>query len=454
MVLFVSESGSITQLFLPVAKALASLAPAVECQLLDVSKLGASENEFIEADNRLFLDNGFPVEDLGPYDEASHLSRRQQYVLRLSEAVCRLQPAVVVVPHEYGWAFDAVKVAKKYGVPTYHLQHGLWGQHKFGVNRTLDLVRLRDATVSRIHGVGSIIHRQKDILTSEMYLMRELAAGVVRRLKRLGNRRKSQPSLWETPMPNMPFEAGTTRKGICGPYYLRLFVAMGVDPATIDIVGYTRTDNFLASKPKSYEALCREYDLDAQVDELALYFWAPFEQYPDNYVLKYDQRQAFLETVSIIRELRPKMNILLLAHPRDSVESHEHWLRSVDLSFVRVGRAGMNHYSLYMHSTLVIGAQSTCLAEAMLCRRPVAKLGYLLYEDREPKLLEGAAVIPVLSHLHLREQLDRALNDKPYVERIVANQAHVAFDLMYHFDGKCGERVARSILHLIEVKDV
>ncbi len=37
-----------------------------------------------------------------------------------------------------------------------------------------------------------------------------------------------------------------------------------------------------------------------------------------------------------------------------------------------------------------------------------------------------------------------------YGQGVIANQPHVAFDLMYHFDGKCGERAAASILNLLE----
>lgn len=63
-VLYVSDAGSTTQLFLPVTQAIARLSPAVESRLLDVTRMGGPETEIIEVKNGLFLENGFPVEDL------------------------------------------------------------------------------------------------------------------------------------------------------------------------------------------------------------------------------------------------------------------------------------------------------------------------------------------------------------------------------------------------------
>ena len=456
-VIFVTDHGNITQLFIPVARALNKIAPLVEVILVDVSKLGGGENEYVEAENGLFLACGFRVEELGPYIQQETACERKQYICRIYELFRKLTPAVIVVPHEFGWAYDAIQVAKEIDIPTYHLAHAPWGPDRLGGDKPISKATRQGDIVPNLNHKAGILNRQKEVVASQARIIHDIVALYVTKVKCSGNKTISNDKdgsvpMWKRPYSENPYGAGTTRKGVCGPYYLRRLTLMGMDPATIDLVGNVRTDNFLAAPIKSYETICNKYKLDPGVKDLALLFKSPFELFENlvnHYIQNYSQKDAIIEVIKTLKELRQKMNILLLVHPREDVELYEKWLKDVGLSFVRAGKAGANHYSLYKHATVIIGSQSACLMEALLCNKPIVKLNYILYEDYQPQLVEGGAVIPVQSRVHLREQLDRALNDTPFIERTIANQAKVAFDLMYHFDGKCGERTANSLMDLM-----
>ena len=222
-------------------------------------------------------------------------------------------------------------------------------------------------------------------------------------------------------------------------------IAAGIKPASIDIVGSVLTDHFFSQPIKSYEDICQEYGMDRSQKEFVIYFWDPYERYP--YMLtQYDQKKVFVDVNRTIKHYQPQMNVLILAHPRDSIEEHQRWINHAGLDHVYIGRTNMNHNSLFTHSKLVIGTLSTALAEATIFRKPILQLAFLVYDNLTPQLIEMGAVVPILNRLHLRDQIEKILFNKPFVDRVIMNQEHFIDEIFYRCDGKAGERAAMSIL--------
>ena len=178
-VFFISEASTTTRLFLPVAKAIARLAPGVECRLLDVSKIAGAGNEVIESENRLFTANGFAVEELALPGGRRTEDWRWPYLKGVAEIFQRDRAAILVVPHEYDWAYDAVQVAKFYGVPSYHLMHGLWAPMELGGDQPLIAARRIGQVDPAAPRPQSALERQKEIMRAELRLLRDVARGRV-----------------------------------------------------------------------------------------------------------------------------------------------------------------------------------------------------------------------------------------------------------------------------------
>lgn len=448
-ILFISDSEITTRLFSPVAKCILKLATDVEIKLLDVSKFVAAQNqnEFIKHKNDLFTENGFLVDVLEPDDETKDNSVNA-YVSRLSNAYNELRPQLIVIPHEFGWAFYAARLAASLDIKTYHIQHGFWGPYNFG-EQTLVMAKRQEGGAARVERPSTVGNTLKEFLLNEEQIFKEYLRkniNQVRLLSRKLSLRQKDPQrvLFQSPG-TTSVGANTTRKGVWGPYYQRRMIAAGIKPASIDIVGSVLTDHFFSQPIKSYEDICQEYGMDRSQKEFVIYFWDPYERYP--YMLtQYDQKKVFVDVNRTIKHYQPQMNVLILAHPRDSIEEHQRWINHAGLDHVYIGRTNMNHNSLFTHSKLVIGTLSTALAEATIFRKPILQLAFLVYDNLTPQLIEMGAVVPILNRLHLRDQIEKILFNKPFVDRVIMNQEHFIDEIFYRCDGKAGERAAMSIL--------
>ena len=455
-VAFFSESDYAAELFLPVAEAMRTLRPDFKCVLVDTSALWAATEHMGSAP--VFEESGFAASKLSIPVDVAKGDRRLGLLLAIQQTLSDLSPKVAIVPHELGYAFDVVQVANLIGIPTYHLQHGIWGPEVVGGEPPLVAAR-RDFS-SPENGSASqaakFSRKQSRILRQEWELWQAVWRALRCRRWVQGNRVSAPPELTQLLArfsSEKVYRCSVTKIGATGPYYKRRFEAMGIPADRVDVVGYLRTDCFFEQPIESYESLCALYDLDPS-HPLALYFYAPFGTSVTYQLVNSDPIEAILDAIHCLHAVEPEINVLVLNHPLGNMAQLQDAVGQLNMNNVRVGRAERNHWSLYHAATITIGVYSSTLAEAALAGRPIVTQNYVLYDPGLTQLIEGGAAIPVFHRIHLQGQIERALKDRPFIERVIANQAHVAHDLMGPFDGKCGERAARSILRLAGVQDV
>jgi hypothetical protein len=400
---------------------------------------------------------GFAGEDFSLQTANSWQDERVRRLLAIRAVLSRLEPLAVVVPHEYGYAFDVVQVSNLLGILTYHLQHAVWSADVLGGEPMLTSARRwgepESQTPKLATRASGIATRQAQILRDQYALMNLLALAVAKSLSTLrsSNKRKELPPDIRLLLSRHPssyvYRCSVKKIGATGSYYKKRFEAIGATEKGIDIVGYTRTDWFFSQPLESKEILCARYDIDLNLP-FALYMYAPLAPLLENR----DAIDAIGDAIRALRQVNPDISVLVLIHPQGDVSRVVEAVGSLQLEGIRVNRAHADHYSLYKAADVVVGVHSSTLAEAMLAGRPIVTQNYVLYDVPQSQLVEGGAVIPVFHRIHLQYQIERVLKDRPFVERVIANQAHVAHDLMGPFDGKCGERAARSILHLVGIR--
>jgi len=449
VIYFVSDSEITTRLFSPVVKKISEIASDVKIKFLDVSNFVAAQNrnEYIQHKNDLITENGFIVDVIEP-DKETKGDTVNAYLDRLSKAFNDLRPQIIVIPHEFGWSFYAARLAASLDIKTYHLQHGFWGPYNFG-ERTLVTAKRQEGIAAKIDNPSTLGMIIKEFFLNEGRLFKEYLRKNVNQIKTLSKKislgqKDPQRVLFQSPG-TTSIGAKTTKKGLWGPYYKRRMVAAGIKPDSIDIVGSVLTDHFFSVPIKSYEKICQEYGMDQSKKEFVIYFWDPYERYP--YMLtQYDQKKVFVDVIQILKHYIPQMNVLLLAHPRDSIEEHQRWINHAGLDHVYVGKTNMNHKSLFTHAKLVIGTLSTALAEATIFKKPILQLAFLVYDNLTPQLIEMGAVVPILNRLHTSDQIEKILFNKAFVDRVIMNQEQFIEEIFYRCDGKAGERAAMSIL--------
>jgi len=132
-IVYIAREPNIDSLFLPIAKAFRKLLPEARNILVDPSRLFQSElREGVGTPIELFKKNGFEGIRIDPsdYKNLINLSFKYKFYLFYLLLFKKIKPSVVIVPHEYGHSFLAVQTAKMMGIPTYHIQHGIWGPQK------------------------------------------------------------------------------------------------------------------------------------------------------------------------------------------------------------------------------------------------------------------------------------------------------------------------------------
>ena len=456
-ILYFGEGAYIADLFLPVALAMRRLCPNIESRFIDMSKTVRSEIPGFASGVSRFLEMGFDGEDFSLQITKSKMYERSRTLLAIQAVLSRLKPLVVIVPHEYGYAFDVVQVSNLLGTPTYHLQHAVWPADMLGGEPMVTSARRWSKPGSQTPKLATrasgIATQQAQILRDQYALLKLLASAVARSLSTLRSSKKrgELPSNLQLLLSQHPsnylYRCSVKKIGATGPYYKTRFEALGMPEEGVDIVGFTRTDWFLTQPVESKEVLYARYDIDPNLP-LALYMYAPLAPLLENR----DAIDAISEAICALRRVNPHISVLVLVHPQGDISRVVSAVKSLKLKGIRVSQAHRDHYSLYKAADLILGVHSSTLAEATLAGRPIVTQNYVLYDVAQSQLIEGGAVVPVFHRIHLQEQIERALKDRPFVERLIANQADVAHDLMGPFDGKCGERAARSILHLAGIR--
>lgn len=456
-ILYFGEGAYIADLFLPVALAMRRLCPNIESRFIDMSETVRGQAPTLASGDSRFPEMGFEGEDFSLQTTKSHLHGRSHSLLAIQDLLLRLEPLAVIVPHEFGYALDVVQVSNLLGIPTYHLQHAVWPADVLGGEPLVTSARRWDEPGSQTPKLATrasgIATQQAQILRDQYALMKRLALAVARSLSTLRSSKKrgelppNLQLLLSQHNPDFLYRCRVKKIGAAGPYYKKRFEALGTPEKGVDIVGFTRTDWFLTQPLESKEVLCARYSIDPNLP-LALYMYASLAPMFENR----DAIDAIGDAICALRRVNPDISVLVLVHPLEDISRIVSAVKSLELKGIRVNRAHRDHYSLYKAADLILGVHSSTLAEATLAGRPIVTQNYVLYDVAQSQLIEGGVVVPVFHRIHLQDQIERALKDRPFVDRLIANQAHIAYDLMGPFDGKCGERAARSILHLAGIR--
>lgn len=457
-ILYITCGCNVANLFLPLALAFRKLYPGTENILVDPSDILHDVPERGESPAELFLQHGFKGEIIkrDDFPDLSGLGTMYKAYLFYFRLYERLRPSAVVVPYELGYAYYAVQAAKIMGIPTCHVQHSHWGPYKFDASPFQELPSNK-----------SVLEKQRDVLKEGVKFIRR-APGYLHALpyRVYARLRKIQPHIPDIPEELLKVKdklKGQTEfypmdadmMAFCGPYYKRLLKEKRPEVAErLEMVGYLRGDVFLNNPVEPVETIYERYRLDTR-GGLALYFFSAYRDFPP--FLKLNRRHhpddALIDAIRALRSVDGEINVLVLLHPLHHFERYRKELLGLmeknNFDRVRIDRMHNDQFTLYRHASIVMGIQSTTLYEAMLANVPIVIQNYVLSRVYDPKLFECGATAPVFFPEHLHEQIERALTDKGFQERMFENQKMVCEDVFGPFDGKCGERTAKAIVGLI-----
>lgn len=343
-------------------------------------------------------------------------------------------PSAVVIPHEWDYAAAVMRAALALGVASYEYQHGDYWPSTF-VTGGADEVRLQPITRPRLR------ERQRQLLVDQLDIFRQAGRAVAARMR-------AKPDDTDDPLVAQlrrePFRQGyffrADRVGVGGDYYRRRLLELGVAPDRIDVTGYLKTDELFDAAATEAELLAR-FGLEGA--PFAVYLYAPIQE---GRSIGSDPIEAVAAACDAVHRLRPSWGFLVLNHPRTPAIFDR--LRATR-PFVRIGEAGPFLWGLTAAAKLVLGAASSTLTEALVSSTPILMQRYVTVEEAHTVPYEGNAVVAVHHPLHLGEQIERALNDRDYVDFTVRNRAHVVRELLGPVDGKCGDRAALGVLEAI-----
>jgi hypothetical protein len=404
-----------------------------------------------------FRRHGFGGEilDACDFDDLTSLDDKHKLYLFHMKVFEHYAPSALVVPHEMGPSFYAVQAARLMGIPSCHVQHGIWGPSKY--DGYYDLTEYVPKKTPQPYPSGRSLLRKK---------YQQASALVKQRLGSLTGKNKAwDPRELEIPEKLLPYRNQLIQPQdtypihadhmlVYGPYYKRQLKERRPDVGQdkVYVVGYLRGDLFYNNRLDSLETVYGRYGLNMD-GRLALYFYSPFQELPQYYQLQCHPNDALIDAIGILTEMDKRMNVLVLLHPNLRFEHYRNQLsqlmRENRFQRVVVGRAHDDHFSLFKLASIVIGVKSGALYEAMLASVPVVAQTYVLSKIYDPQHVEGGAVAPVFSSLHLGVQLERVLRDNTFQERMYENQKMVCSDVLGPFDGKCGERGATILANLI-----
>ncbi|MFQ5706218.1 MAG: UDP-N-acetylglucosamine 2-epimerase [bacterium] len=220
----------------------------------------------------------------------------------------------------------------------------------------------------------------------------------------------------------------------------RQFIQLGVEPDKIVVTGQPRYDElFLLLNNGAMKAgkSRRKFNI--------LYASHPFSHYGRFSAFYEDQMlKAVLQT---IKELGPEYSLTIKLHPSESEHRFHHVLRKLGGDNVSTTR-NLNIYDLFKECSLVVGAASTVILEAMLFKKPIITLDFSRRADSLPYSEKGAA-LRVQKPEKLRNAITDALFNEKLRCRIRKGQKQFLEEYVYRIDGRAAKRVTRVILELM-----
>ena len=268
--------------------------------------------------------------------------------------------------------------------------------------------------------------------------------------KRAAGAKKSQ----SPQRPSGPDQLGTryafttSKIAVGGEDWKRRLLSIGIGSDRVDVTGFLRTDRFYSQTVEPYQSLCAHYGLDSN-KPLAIFFHSPVDEC---YRLTCHPMQPVRDVIAAFHASAPNWNLLVLNHPRVPMSRLES-LRSEIPPSVRIGRAEDRFWFLCQATSLILGVLSAALTEATLARKPIISLDYVLADTFNRTLVSLGAVVPVFHRSHLREQIERAIHDRAFVARLIANQEVASRELLGLFDGKCAQRAALGLKKMTEINE-
>lgn len=341
----------------------------------------------------------------------------------------RLKPSVVVVMHEYGYAYYAVQAARLSGIPSYHVQHAVYDPERFD-----------PAPHPEAAGLPSLAGKA-----------RAQAVGLGRRMVQRVRGRECPEELapWRGSL-QLPagerYPLHADRVALWSAHYKRMLLRQRPDfgAERIDVVGFPHGDKMLSDS-----RVPRAASLPGP-GKLAVCLYCPFHEIDGNDVLVHPE-EALLEAVSALRMLDPLLKVVVIPHPNYNPAEQVRRLKLLLSGFAEaeVRDDSADFASLCDAASLVFGVISSLFYIAMLKGVPVLVQAYVLATLHDYQAIEGGGAIPVFSRSALPRQLDRALNDAPFLARLRENQKALCAELLGEFDGKSGLRAASALGELI-----
>lgn len=466
-VLYVSCEANAATLMGPVALALRDLEPGAQQALFDPFEAlsphksgGASPAEHFVSlglgGRMLGADGAARLEGLNHADKAA--------IVFLDEFEAR-RPDVVVVGHEYGYGFFAVQVARHLGIPTVHMQHGIWGPEKYLNYHELPFeVRceanwppreMRDLLLAQ----GAVLRAQVRLLRAALRRARDWWRRMRRDRKAPADLVERIPAPLRQAMRHVPlcYPLNADRMLLFGEYYLEQLAHFRPQyPAeAATVVGYPRGDALGGGSGESpgldAEALCGRYGLPPKT-RFMVYFYTQFQELPVNYSVRHHPTDALIEAVRAARAVDPELGVIVLVHPvyryahyRDEVA---HALAAAGLDRAVVNRTHGDVYDLCRAAKLVVGVKSSAMYDAMQVGAPVLLQLYVLSQIYDPQHVEAGACAPVFVPFHLPQRMRAALTDEDYRAAMRAAQRKLCVRLLGEPDGKAGMRAAQAIIDM------
>lgn len=431
-VLYIASEPGLAVNAVAIASGVSALFPGAENVLIDPRALlwpGYAAPSLAEE----FVRNGFSAEmlDRQEYRDVLRYGFPVRGYLFYSRLFQRLKPSVVVVMHEYGYAYYAVQAAKLFGIPSYHIQHAIYQPDRFEIgpaSKEGDLGLLARARRYGADCLGfgwSILQRMRGRdCPEELLHWRE--------------------SLQLPKDERYPICAD--RIGVWSTHYKRLLLKQRPEfgAERIDVVGFPHGDSMFSGAKESAGAS------STGPGKIAIYLYCPFHEIAGNNVLVHPE-EALLEAIVSLRQIDPGIRVVLIPHPNynpaDQLKRLEMLVGHFDNVAIRENSS--DFIPLCQAASLVTGVISSLFYIAMLAKVPVVIQAYVLDTIQDYQAIEGGGAIPVFSRTTLPQQLDKALNDTAFLARLGENQKALCAELLGDFDGKSGVRTASAISALI-----
>jgi len=461
-IFFLAENDGNAKMCLSIAKNIKILKPEIDLSLIDVSQCyencisGAAifEKAGFKSIRVSFINNNNSNLDLNFAEYFYALFKREQ-------------PLAIIIPHELGYAAIAVNISHEMGILSMHYQHGDLDpdyydeiteegiyprKYKFQCILSLKNGKLRTFLTLQ----NKICSDELNLIYCVLIAIKKLIAHnfdyflylIHIKFGTIKGKNKGKPNTSKFINVEKRSCILADYVAVNGDYWKQNLTNRGISEDKIIVTGNLRTDQFFNQPLSDYTTLCQHYGLNPKLP-LIIYFYSPVEESCYLYPLAYDPIEAIHDVITAIRTANPDYNILILNHPRRKLNTLNSIIE-LGISTLKVGYTENNFWSLCNHSDLIIGTISSAMNESLLARKPIITQNYIFKNKGSSLLSEYNAAISVFHKIHLNQQIKRAIFDKKFRENLIENQKIASYELMGQFDGKCGERFARSLLQIVE----